>query len=35
MAAVVGLSIYNAPIAAGVARISIATVAGIGFILVL
>ena len=35
MAAVVALSIYNAPIAAGVARISIATVAGIGFILVL
>ena len=35
MAAVIALSIYNAPIAAGVARISIATVAGIGFILVL
>jgi diguanylate cyclase (GGDEF)-like protein/PAS domain S-box-containing protein len=35
MAAVVALSIYNAPIAAGVARISIATVAGIGFILIL
>jgi diguanylate cyclase (GGDEF)-like protein/PAS domain S-box-containing protein len=35
MAAVVALSIYNAPIAAGVARISIATVAGVGFILIL
>ena len=35
MAAVVGLSIYNAPIAAGVARISIATVAAIGFLLIL
>ena len=35
MAAVVALSIYNAPIAAGVARISIATVAGVGLILVL
>ena len=35
MAAVVGLSVYNAPVAAGVARISIATVAGIGFLLIL
>ena len=35
MAAVVGLSIYNAPVAAGVARISIATVAAIGFLLIL
>ena len=35
MAAVVALSIYNAPIAAGVARISIATVAGVGLILIL
>ena len=35
MAAVVGLSVYNAPMAAGVARISIATVAGLGFLLIL
>ena len=35
MAAVVGLSVYNAPVAAGVARISIATVAGVGFLLIL
>ena len=35
MAAVVGLSVYNAPVAAGVARISIATVAAIGFLLIL
>ena len=35
MAAVVGLSVYNPPIAAGVARISIATVAGVGFLLIL
>ena len=35
MAAVVGLSVYNAPVAAGVARISIATIAGIGFLLIL
>ena len=34
MAAVVGLSVYNPPVAAGVARISIATVAGIGFLLI-
>ena len=35
MAVVVGLSVYNAPVAAGVARISIATVAGIGLLLIL
>ena len=35
MAVVVGLSVYNAPIAAGVARISIASVAGIGLLLIL
>jgi diguanylate cyclase (GGDEF)-like protein/PAS domain S-box-containing protein len=35
MAAVVGLSVYNAPVAAGVARLSIATVASIGFLLIL
>ena len=35
MAAVVGLSVFNAPVAAGVARISIATVAGIGLLLIL
>src|ERR1700677_2876279 len=35
MTIVVGLSVYNAPIAAGVARISIASVAGIGLLLIL
>jgi len=35
MSAVVGLSVYNAPVAAGVARISIATVAAVGFLLIL
>lgn len=35
MAVVVALSVYNASIAAGVARISIATVATIGFLLIL
>src|SRR6185437_4813254 len=35
MVAVVGLSVYNPPVAAGVARISIATVAGVGFLLIL
>ena len=35
MAGVVALAIYNAPVAAGVARISIASVAGIGFLLIL
>ncbi len=35
MAAVVALSVFNAPVAAGVARISIATVAGVGLLLIL
>jgi diguanylate cyclase (GGDEF)-like protein/PAS domain S-box-containing protein len=35
MAVVVALSVYNAPVAAGVARISIATVATVGFLLIL
>ena len=35
MAAVIGLSVYNAPVASGVARISIASVAGIGLLLIL
>jgi diguanylate cyclase (GGDEF)-like protein/PAS domain S-box-containing protein len=35
MAAVVGLSVFNAPVAAGVARISIATIAGVGLLLIL
>ncbi len=35
LTALVGLAVYDAPIAAGVARISIATVAGVGFILVI
>jgi diguanylate cyclase (GGDEF)-like protein/PAS domain S-box-containing protein len=35
MAAVVALSVFNAPVAAGVARISIATVAGAGLLLIL
>ncbi len=35
MAAVVGLSVFNPPVAAGVARISIATVAGVGLLLIL
>ncbi len=34
MAVVVGLSVYNPPVAAGVARISIATVAGVGLLLI-
>ena len=34
LAALLGLSIYDAPVAAGVARISLATVAAVGFILV-
>ncbi len=34
LAALLGLSIYDAPVAAGVARISLATVAGVGFILI-
>ena len=35
MLALVALAVYDAPIAAGVARISLATVAGVGFLLVL
>jgi len=35
MAVVIGLSVYNPPIAAGVARISIASVAGVGLLLIL
>ncbi len=35
MATVVALSVFNAPVAAGVARISIATVAGVGLLLIL
>ena len=34
LAALIGLAVYDAPIAAGVARISLATVAGVGFLLV-
>ena len=35
LVALVGLAVYDAPVAAGVARISLATIAGVGFILVL
>ncbi|PNG24713.1 sensor domain-containing phosphodiesterase [Methylocella silvestris] len=35
LAALVGLSVYDAPVAAGVARISIATIGVVGFVLVL
>ena len=35
LAALVGLSVYDAPVAAGVARISLATIGAVGFILVL
>jgi diguanylate cyclase (GGDEF)-like protein/PAS domain S-box-containing protein len=35
LAALAGLALYDAPVAAGVARISLATIAGAGFILVL
>jgi diguanylate cyclase (GGDEF)-like protein/PAS domain S-box-containing protein len=35
MVGVVGLSVFNAPVAAGVARISIATVASVGLLLIL
>ena len=35
MAAVVGLSVFNAPVAAGVARISVATIGGVGLLLIL
>ena len=34
LAALLGLSIYDAPVAAGVARISLATVAAVGFLLI-
>ncbi|MDE2579576.1 MAG: EAL domain-containing protein [Hyphomicrobiales bacterium] len=34
LAALVGLAVYDAPVAAGVARISLATVAAVGFLLV-
>ena len=34
LAALLGLSVYDAPVAAGVARISLATVAAVGFLLV-
>jgi diguanylate cyclase (GGDEF)-like protein/PAS domain S-box-containing protein len=35
LVALIGLAVYDAPVAAGVARISLATIAGVGFILVL
>ncbi|VTZ49157.1 Diguanylate cyclase/phosphodiesterase [Methylocella tundrae] len=35
LAALVGLSVYDAPVAAGVARISLATIGVVGFVLVL
>jgi diguanylate cyclase (GGDEF)-like protein/PAS domain S-box-containing protein len=35
LAALVGLAIYDAPVAAGVARISLATIGAVGFVLVL
>ncbi len=35
LAALMGLAVYDAPVAAGVARISLATIAAVGFILVL
>ncbi len=35
LAGLIGLAIFDAPVAAGVARISLATIAGVGFILVL
>jgi len=35
LAALVGLAVYDAPVAAGVARISLAAIAAVGFILVL
>nr|WP_091679366.1 EAL domain-containing protein [Methylocapsa palsarum] len=35
LAALVGLAVYDPPVAAGVARISLATIAAVGFILVL
>ncbi len=35
LVALIGLAVYDAPVAAGVARISLATIAGVGFILVI
>ena len=35
LAALVGLAVYDAPVAAGIARISLATIASVGFVLVL
>ncbi|WP_026607327.1 EAL domain-containing protein [Methylocapsa acidiphila] len=35
LAALVGLAVYDAPVAAGVARISLATIAAVGFVLIL
>jgi len=35
LAALVGLAVYDAPVAAGVARISLATIGAVGFVLVL
>jgi diguanylate cyclase (GGDEF)-like protein/PAS domain S-box-containing protein len=35
LAALAGLALYDAPVAAGIARISLATIAGAGFVLVL
>ena len=35
LVALIGLAVYDAPVAAGVARISLATIAAVGFILVL
>ncbi len=35
LTALVGLAVYNAPIAAGIARISLASTAGVGFVLVI
>lgn len=35
LACLIGLAVYDAPVAAGVARISLATIAAVGFILVL
>jgi diguanylate cyclase (GGDEF)-like protein/PAS domain S-box-containing protein len=34
LAAIAGLAVYDAPVAAGVARISLATIGGVGFVLV-
>ena len=35
LTALVGLAVYNAPVAAGIARISLASTAGVGFVLVI